>query len=93
MNAALVALTSLERLRMFDNFTAGLKTLEQGGLAKWVRRTTMGRGLFVEVNEEEDVSSDEESESDDEEEPPMTLGLIHAFDGEVVVDVEEADAE
>ncbi|KAJ7466378.1 hypothetical protein FB451DRAFT_1178529 [Mycena latifolia] len=84
-----------------DNFTAGLKKLGEGGLSKWVRRATMDRGLLADANEDEDSSNDED-DSDEEDEPNMNLGLIRAFDGEVVVEVEidgegadadEADAE
>ncbi|KAJ7447405.1 hypothetical protein FB451DRAFT_1411825 [Mycena latifolia] len=45
-------------------------------------------GLLVDANKDEDSSSDED-DSDEEDEPNMTLGLIHAFDGEVVVEVED----
>lgn len=76
-----------------DNFTAGIKKLNQGGLAKWVKRTTMDSGLLVEAEHEGDTSSDSDGLDDEGEEPEMTLGLIHAFDGEVMVHVEDDDSE
>ncbi|KAJ6501793.1 hypothetical protein DFH09DRAFT_1102431 [Mycena vulgaris] len=77
---------------LVDNFTAGIKKLQEGGLSKWVRRTTMDRGLLVEVPDEDSSSESDSDDSEDGEEPEMTPGLIHAFDGEVVVDlVDEID--
>jgi hypothetical protein len=74
-----------------DDFSASLKKLREGGLRKWVRRSTMERGVAViaKVHHDDANSSDSDSDSDDGEEPEMTLGLIHAFDGVVVVDVED----
>ncbi|KAJ7713350.1 hypothetical protein DFH07DRAFT_974764 [Mycena maculata] len=77
---------SLEKQR--NNFTAGIKKLYTGGLLKWVKRTTMERGL-LDKTEEQDSSSDSDDSEDDEDELEMTLGLIHAFDGEVEVYVED----
>ncbi|KAJ7456199.1 hypothetical protein FB451DRAFT_1048472 [Mycena latifolia] len=78
-----------------DNFTAGIQKLGGGALSKWARKTTRDRGLYVQAvadpeSSDQDSGSDE-SDSEDEalEEPEMTLGLIHAFDGEVVIDLEE----
>jgi hypothetical protein len=76
--------------RVEDNFTAGIKKLRGGSLTQWARRTSRDRGVHVaapegEVSDGEDSDSDESD--DDSEMPQMTLGLIHAFDGEVVVDV------
>jgi hypothetical protein len=72
-----------------DNFSAGLRKLTEGGLNKWVQRSTMDRNIAEQADEEEDLS-DDDSDSDDEE-PEMTLGLVHAFGGEVVVEVEDGD--
>lgn len=72
-----------------DNFSAGLRKLTEGGLNKWVQRSTMERKIAEQAHEKED-SSDVDSDSDDEE-PEMTLGLVHAFGGEVVVEVEDGD--
>ncbi|KAJ7845241.1 hypothetical protein B0H14DRAFT_2584802 [Mycena olivaceomarginata] len=73
-----------------DNFTAGIKKLRGGSLSKWVRKTTRERAVHLSVPPtslaDEDSDSDE-SDDDDSEVPQMTLGLIHAFDGEVVVDL------
>ncbi|KAJ6503101.1 hypothetical protein DFH09DRAFT_1440647, partial [Mycena vulgaris] len=60
---------------LVDNFTAGIKKLQEGG------------GLLVEVPDEDSSSESDSDDSEDGEEPEMTPGLIHAFDGEVVVDL------
>jgi hypothetical protein len=48
----------------------------------------MERNIAEQADEEEDLSDDSDS---DDEEPEMTLGLVHAFGGEVVVEVEDGD--
>ncbi|KAJ6506522.1 hypothetical protein C8R45DRAFT_816656 [Mycena sanguinolenta] len=76
---------------MGDTFAAGVKKLGEGALTQWARKTVRDRGLHWknESNAEmaDESSSDEEDDSDDEI-PLMSLGLIHAFDGDVVVDLD-----
>lgn len=76
-----------------DTFTAGVKKLAEGSLAQWARKTSRDRGLHTQnasnaVASSDGYNSDEEDDSDDEV-PPMSLGLIHAFDGEVIIDLED----
>ncbi|KAJ7480367.1 hypothetical protein B0H11DRAFT_1724975 [Mycena galericulata] len=71
-----------------DNFTKGIQKLRGGTLTQWARKTTRDRGIHVPAAETSEERNSDSEESDDDEVPDMTLGLIHAFDGEVVVDLE-----
>ncbi|KAJ7886511.1 hypothetical protein B0H13DRAFT_1889227 [Mycena leptocephala] len=62
-----------------DDFSAGLKKLAEGGLSRWIRRSTMEK------------NTGGAAKGDEDEEPEMTLGLIHAFGGEVVIDIVDGD--
>ncbi|KAJ7809323.1 hypothetical protein B0H14DRAFT_2608131 [Mycena olivaceomarginata] len=80
--------------RNVDNFTAGISKLGAGTLTQWARKTTRDRGIHVEAAgnfDYNDSDSEDEDGYDEDEIPEMTLGFIHSFEGELVIDIEEQE--
>ena len=84
-----------------NNMQKGICALRNGGLSKWITKTTRGRGLReattfngningadrTELDEDMWEGSDDEDSSAD----PMTFGIMHSKDGELVVEYEGED--
>ena len=90
-----------------DNMLKGIKSLANGGLKKWTTKTTKSRGLWeggleTSAAGNEEVNTDGSNLEDDmwehnyDHEPEgsegyPTFGMVHAKDGELVIEYEGED--
>jgi len=87
--------------RDVNNMQKGISALRNGGLSKWITKTTHGWGLREATTVSGSIDGADRTESDkdmwegsDDEDSsvdPMTFGIMHSKDGELVVEYEGED--
>jgi len=89
------------KVREVDNMMKGIKVLASGGLKKWVVKTVRARGhrdetvTVIEEDEgsasEDDMWDEQANEIEEGVDGQLTFGIMHAKDGELVVEYEGED--
>ena len=91
--------------RDVDNMQKGIRALANGGLKKWIGKTTRARGLIEDISNsalesglnhgdgnstkiDNDMWLGRDRDEDTSFDGHMTFGVMHAKDGELVVEYE-----
>ena len=97
---------NVNKARDVDNMQKGIRALANGGLKKWISKTTRARGLregtsWLDNNPNHEYSDDFEvgvdmwkgndRDEDKSADGHLTFGLMHSKDGELVVEYEGED--